>query len=63
MRIMVKLHDLVYLVEPPWGQIVDPSMLGLPKDEAMELDEEIKNQDEDIVGALISLGDTNLGLG
>ena len=63
MRSMVKLHDLVDLVKPPWRGIAQASMLGFPKDEVMELEEAIENQDEDTAGALSSLGDANLGLG
>lgn len=63
MRSMVKLHDLANLVDPPRRGIAEESMLGFPKDEAMELDEEIENRDENTTGAPVSPGDANLGLG
>ena len=38
MRSMVKLHELVDLVKPPWRGMAEASTLGLPRDESMELD-------------------------
>ena len=42
---------------------MEASTLGFPKNESMELDEAIENQDEDIAGTPASPGDVNLGLG
>lgn len=63
MRSMVKLHDLVDLVEPPWRGMVEASTSGLPRDELMEHDETIGNHDEEVADALTSPGEANLGLG
>lgn len=41
MRCMVKLNDLEELVEQPLGGTLGASTLGIPKDEAMDLDEGI----------------------
>ena len=40
---MVKLYDLVDLVEPPWRGMAEASSSGQPQDEAMELDEAMEN--------------------
>ena len=53
MQSMVKKNDLVDLAEPPWRGMVEASSSGLPRDELMELDEAMGNQDEE----------ANLGLG
>ena len=60
-RSMVKLHDLVDLVEPPRRGMVEVS--SLPRDESMELDETIGNHNEDIAGVPTIPGEANLGLG
>ena len=46
MRCMLKLNDLEELVEPPLGGTSGASTSGLPKDEAMDLDEGIGLQEE-----------------
>ena len=51
MRSMVKLQDLVDLVEPPLGGTSGASTSDHPKDEAMELDGEDEYQDEATAGA------------
>ena len=63
MRSMVKLHDLVDLVEPPWWNLVKASTSGWSRDEAMDLDAEVEEQDEEVTEPLASLVETNLGLG
>ena len=57
------MHGLVYLAEPPWRGIVEASTSSFPKDESMEPNETIGNQDEDIVGTSANPGESNLGLG
>ena len=51
MRSMVKLHDLVDLVEPPWRGMVEVSSSRWQRDEVMELDEAMENQDEEATEA------------
>ena len=63
MQSMVKLHDLVDLAEPPWRGMAEASSSGLPRDESMELDEAMGNQDEEVVEAPTSPGEANLCLG
>lgn len=63
MRSMVKLHDLVDLVEPPWRGMAKASSSGQPCDEAMELDEAMENLDEEATEAPNNPGEANLGLG
>ena len=60
---MVKLHDLVDLVEPPWRSMVEASSSGQPQEEAMELDEAMENQDEEATEPPDSPSEANLGLG
>ena len=61
--IMVKLQDLVDLVEPPLGETSGASTSDHPKDEMMELDEEDEYQDEATASAQFSLGEANFSLG
>ena len=63
MRTMVKLHDLVDLAKPPWRGMAKVLMLGMERDESMELDEDIGNHDEEVANALTSPGEANLDLG
>ena len=63
MRSMVKLHDLVDLVKPPWQNIVEASTLGWSRDKPMGLDTEMADWDEDMVDLSNSPGEANLGLG
>jgi hypothetical protein len=63
MRSMVKLHDLLDLVEPPWRGMAKASSSGQPWDEAMELDEAMENMDEEVTEAPNNPGEANLGLG
>ena len=51
MRSMVKLHDLVDLVEPPWRGMVEVSSSRWQRDEVMELDEAMENQDKEATEA------------
>ena len=60
---MVKLHDLVDLVEPPWHGMAEASSLERPWDELMELDEAMENRDEEAAKGPTSLGERNLDLG
>ena len=62
MRSMVKLHDLVDLAEPPWRNLEEASTSEWSWDEAMDLDTEVAEWDEDMVELLASLGEINLGL-
>ena len=63
MRKLVKLQDLVDLVEPPLGGFLAMTSSGQMKDEAMELDEEEEEHEEDMSGGQGSPGEANLGLG
>jgi hypothetical protein len=63
MRSMVKLHDLVDLVEPLWGGVAEASSSGRPQDEAMELVEAMENWVEEAMEALTTPGEPNVGLG
>ena len=63
MRSMVKLHNLVNLVEPPWWNLAEASTSGRSRDEAMQLDAEVAEWDEEVAEPLASLVETNLGLG
>ena len=63
MRSMVKLHVLVVLAEPPWRSMVEASSCGRPREEAMELDEAMENEDEEATKPSTSPGEANLGLG
>ena len=63
MRIMVKLHDLVDLVEPPWRGMAEASSSGLPRDESMELDEAMGNRDEEAANVSANPREANIGLG
>ena len=63
MRSMVKLHDLVDLVEPLWRSMAEASSSSRPRNEAMELDEAMENRDEEATKAPVSPGEANLGLG
>ena len=63
MRNMVKLHDLVDLAEAPWRNMVESSSFGRSREEAMDLDIDMENRDEDVVEPPASLGEANLGLG
>lgn len=60
---MVKLHDLVDLVEPPWKSMADIHLGHRPREEVMDLDEALENQDKEAVEPPTSPGETNLGLG
>ena len=62
-RSMVKLQDLVDLVEPPLGGTSGASTSDHPKDEVMELDEEDEYQDDATTGTQFSPGEANFGLG
>ena len=63
MRSMVKLHDLVDLVEPPWRNLAEASTSGRSWDEPMDLDAEVADRDEDVVDPPNNSGEPNLGLG
>ena len=63
MRSMVKLQDLVDLAEPPLGGSFVVIASGKPKGEAMELDEDDEEQEEDMSSRQHSPEKANLGLG
>lgn len=63
MRSLVKLQDLVDLVEPPLGGTPAMKTSRQTKEEAMELDDEEEEQEEDTLGGQRSLREANLGLG
>lgn len=54
----MKLQDLLDLVKPPLG-----GSSGKPKREAMELDDNDKEQEKDMSGRQHSSGESNLDLG
>ena len=60
---MVKLHDLVDLVEPPWRNLAETSTSGWSWDEVTDWDAEMEERDEEVSEPWASLGETNLGLG
>ena len=60
---MVKLQDLVDLVEPPLGGSSTTTTSGQPKGEAIELDDNGEEQEEDILGVQYNRGEANLRLG
>ena len=60
---MVKLHDLVDLVEPPWWNLVEASTSSRLRDKPMDLDAEVAKRDEDVVDLPASPREANLGLG
>ena len=62
MRCMVKLNDLEELAEPPLGGTLGTSSSGLPKDEAMDLDEGVKHEEEENVVAQFSLSQAKISL-
>ena len=43
MRSMVKLHNLVDLMEPPWKSMVDTPLANRTYEEVMDLDEALEN--------------------
>ena len=63
MHSMVKLHNLVDLAKPPWKSMADIHSVHRPREEAMDLDEALENQDEEAMESLTSSGEENLGLG
>ena len=63
MRSMVKLHDLVDLAEPPWRNLAEASTFSRSWDEAMDLDAEVVERDEEVVKPLAIPEEANLGLG
>ena len=63
MHSMVKLYDLVDLAEPPWKSMVDIHSAHQPREEAMDVDEALENQDKEAVEPPTSRGEANLGLG
>lgn len=63
MSIMVKLHDLVDLVEPPWQHLVEASTSGRSQDEPMDLETEVVDWDEDVADPPNSPREANLGQG
>lgn len=63
MQSMVKLHDLLDLVEPSWKEMAEASTSGLLRDNSMEMDDTIWNHDKEDAYASASLGEANLGLG
>ena len=63
MHSMVKLHDLVDLAEPPCRNMAEASSSGRSREEAMDLDADMANWDEDIAKLSASSGESNLGLG
>lgn len=63
MRSLVKLQDLVYLVEPPLGGTPATTTLGQSKEEAMELDDEEEDQEEATSRCQRIPKEANLGLG
>jgi hypothetical protein len=60
---LVKLQDLVDLVEPPLVGFSETTSSGQMKNEAMELEEEEEEHMEDMWRGQGSLGEANLGLG
>lgn len=60
---IIKLHDLVYLAEPPWRGMAEASSSGSPRDESMEPEEAMGNQGEKDAQASARLEQANLGLG
>ena len=63
MHNLVKLQDLVDLVDPPLGGTPATIVSEHTKEEAMELDDEEEEQEEDTSGGQRSPGEANLGLG
>ena len=63
MHSMVKLHDLVDLEEPPWKSMADSHSGRRPREEAMDLDEALENQDEGATEPPTYSSEANLGLG
>lgn len=59
---MVKLDDLVDLVEPPWRDMAEASTSNRSREEAMDLDVEVENWDEDVVEPSASPSEANLVL-
>lgn len=62
MRCMVKLNDLEQLVEPALGETPRTSTSGLPKDEAMDLDEGVRIEEEANVVVQFSPNEAKIGL-
>ena len=60
MQSLVKLHDLV---EPPLGGSSAATTSWNPKGEAMELDGDNEEQEEDMLGVQHIPGEVNLKLG
>ena len=63
MHSMVKLHDLVDLIEPPWRNLVEASTYRQLRDEVMEWDAEVAERDKEVAEPLATPGETNMGLG
>ena len=63
MRSMVKLQDLVDLAKPQWRNMAEASTSGRSKEDAMDLEAEVANREEDVAEPPPSLGEENLGLG
>lgn len=63
MHSMVKLHDLVDLAEPPWRNSAEALTSDQSRDEAMDLDAEVAECEEEVAEPLASPGDSNLALG
>ena len=59
---MVKLQDLVDLVEPPFGGSSVVIASRQPKGEVMELDDDDEEKEEDMSGVQHILGESNLEL-
>ena len=56
MRTMVKLQDLVDLAKPPWRNMAEASTSGRSKEDAMDLEAEVANREEDVAEPPPSLG-------
>ena len=63
LRSLLKLQDLVDLVEPPWGGSSSATAMRQPLGEVMELDEGKLDKEEATSGGQHSPGEANLGLG
>ena len=60
---LVKIQDLVDLVETPLGGLSTMTSSGQMRNEEMDLDEEEEEQAKDTPGGKDSPGEANLGLG
>ena len=63
MRTLVKIQDLVDVVEPPLGGLSTTTSSGQIKNEEMDLNEEEKEHVKDTWGGQGSPREANLGLG